>query len=415
MPLPIPRHVLVICDTLQAAGYKAYVVGGGVRDALLGREPKDWDVATDARPERVQQLFPKTVPTGVRFGTVTVVDDEGNAVEVTTFRGESGYVDGRRPGWVEFVGSIEQDLVRRDFTVNAIAYDPARDVVVDPHGGQADLAARLIRAVGHADERFREDGLRVLRAVRIAVELGFEIEENTAAAIRRQGARLLKVSRERIGQEWRRMLSAPQAGRGVILLCELGLLPFVLPPGLNATSDAPGISAAAAALNRAHGCGLAAKTAIVLHGLGRPEHDERWLKRLVHPKAIARPARHLANLLRTFDLSAVSDDAALRRFLQALGRNHVDAFFCALKAIRPGGDAERVELRARRILERGDALTVNELAVDGYDVRAALPGASGREIGAALQHLLDHVLRHPEDNTKERLLSLLAAWRPKSG
>lgn len=414
--LRIPEHVLSICKTLRNAGHEAYVVGGGIRDALLGREPKDWDVATDAAPDQVQQLFTKTVPTGIEFGTVTVLVDGKHAVEVTTFRGESGYADARRPDAVEFIGSIELDLVRRDFTVNAIAYDPAGDVIVDPHGGQKDLRAKLIRAVGDPDERFREDGLRVLRAVRIAVEIGFDIEHHTAEAIKRQGSRLLHISRERIGQEWRRLLAAPAAGRGLRVLSELELLGFVLPSsertGTVVTNEA--VMRTAAALHRAQDESFVVKTALVLTGLGHTDDDKHWLKQLVYPKHIARPVLHITRSLRAFDPEAVQDDASLRRFLHSLGRSHIDAFFSAWTAWQPTNRARLLKERASRIVDRGDALTASELAVNGRDVQATLPGARGPAVGAVLAQLLDHVIERPEDNTRERLTQLMKAWYRRS-
>lgn len=416
-PLHIPEYVLHICDTLRSAGYGAYVVGGGVRDALLGREPKDWDVATDAAPEVVQQLFPKTVATGIEFGTVTVLagSTPSHAVEVTTFRGESGYADARRPDSVQFIGNIEDDLVRRDFTVNAIAYEPTQGVIVDPHGGQSDLRHKLIRAVGNPNERFFEDGLRVLRAVRIAVELGFAIEPETAAAMRRHGARLLQISRERIGQEWRRMLLAPDAGRGLALLDELSLLSFVLPTA-PAKSPAPSaVVRVVAALDRVPDADLVVKTALVLHALGRPEHDQYWLKKLVYPKQAARNVLHVTAFLRSFDADSVESDADLRRFMHRLGKRHVPAFFEAWQAWRPGKAATELKARAEHIVARGDALAANELAVNGHDVQSLLPGTTGPAVGMMLNRLLAHVLEHPKDNTRERLTALLQTWGEQTG
>ena len=441
--LPVPDYVSYICAVLRAAGHKAYAVGGGVRDALLGRVPKDWDVATSAPPHEVQRLFPKTVPTGVEFGTVTVlVENDGqaaerrshsgesragrvgtgatadgalHAVEVTTFRGESGYFDGRHPDSVQFIGSIEDDLVRRDFTVNAIAYDPETHVIVDPHGGQADLMQRLIRAVGDPDQRFYEDGLRVLRAVRIAVELGFSIEPATARAMRRHGARLLQVSRERIGQEWRRMLLAPDAGRGLAMLDELALLSFVLPTAPSRAPTAAAVVRTVAALDRARAADLVVKTSLVLHGLGDPDQHEAWLRKLVYPKQAARAALHVSGALRSFSPDAVGDDAALRRFLHGLGRPHITAFFDAWAAWRSGEQARRLRERALRIASRGDALTAGELAVNGHDVKSIWPGITGPEVGVVLNRLLDHVLTHPGDNTRARLEELLRRWREQAG
>ncbi len=278
---PIARTRLRVIHLCRPARRGTQGVRGGRRRARRAARPcpKRLGRGHQRASHEVQRLFPKTVPTGVEFGTVTVlVENDGqaaerrshsgesragrvgtgatadgalHAVEVTTFRGESGYFDGRHPDSVQFIGSIEDDLVRRDFTVNAIAYDPETHVIVDPHGGQADLMQRLIRAVGDPDQRFYEDGLRVLRAVRIAVELGFSIEPATARAMRRHGARLLQVSRERIGQEWRRMLLAPDAGRGLAMLDELALLSFVLPTAPSRAPTAAAVVRTVAALDRA--------------------------------------------------------------------------------------------------------------------------------------------------------------------
>lgn len=430
--LDIPQNVLYICDTLRRGGHQAYVVGGGVRDALLGRSPKDWDVATDAPPQRVQQLFPKTVATGIEFGTVTVLVgadvrlaeppggsttdgrlDRSNipaAVEVTTFRGESGYVDGRHPDSVRFIGRIEDDLVRRDFTVNAIAYDPAQDIVVDPYGGRDDLEQRLIRAVGNPDERFQEDGLRVLRAVRIAVELGFMIEDKTRQALRRHGSRLMQISRERIGQEWSRLLAAPDAGRGLLLLHELDLLRHVLAPSPSDGPSSATISRTAKALNRGWDRDVTAKTAVVLFGLDTPELHRKWLNNLVYPKQSARSALHVAGFMRSFDPVDATDDTALRRFLHRLGRPFIGPFFDAWTAWHPGDDALRLRRRALDIIARGDALATNELAIDGHDVQTILGMPSGPAVGEMLQRLLNHVLANPKDNTRERLTAILTSW-----
>lgn len=200
----IPPSVSALCGVLRGAGYATYPVGGCVRDLLLGRAPDDWDVATSALPERVQALFPHTVPTGIQHGTVTVLID-GTAIEVTTFRRESGYTDNRHPGNVIFDAGLEEDLSRRDFTVNAMALD-GEGRVIDLHGGRADLAAGLIRCVGEPDLRFREDALRMLRAVRFAARLGFEIETETAAAIARNAHRAAGLSGERVKSELEKIL-----------------------------------------------------------------------------------------------------------------------------------------------------------------------------------------------------------------
>lgn len=217
----VPGPVRTCCETLWAAGETACPVGGCVRDSLLGRTPGDWDVATSARPEAVQALFDRTVPTGLRHGTVTVLLG-GMSLEVTAFRREEGYSDGRRPDRVVFGVGLTEDLARRDFTINAMALLPD-GTVADPFGGQADLKAGLVRCVGDPVRRFREDALRMLRAVRFAAQLGFAVEAGTAAALRREAAGLDRVSGERVRAELEKILLSPRPEL-CALPVELGML-----------------------------------------------------------------------------------------------------------------------------------------------------------------------------------------------
>ncbi|MBR0153830.1 MAG: CCA tRNA nucleotidyltransferase, partial [Lachnospiraceae bacterium] len=204
----IPANAELILRSLEEAGHEAYIVGGCVRDALLGREPQDWDITTSALPEQVQALFRRTIDTGIQHGTVTVMFGK-EAYEVTTYRIDGEYHDGRHPDQVTFTRSLEEDLKRRDFTINAMAYNPKRGLV-DLFGGQKDLAERVIRAVGDARERFSEDALRMLRAVRFAGQLGFAIEEGTLEGIRALAPTLAKISQERIREELTKLLLSPQ-------------------------------------------------------------------------------------------------------------------------------------------------------------------------------------------------------------
>ena len=232
---PIPGGVRACLDTLRRTGHAAYPVGGCVRDLLLGRTPGDFDVCTDARPERVMELFPHTVPTGLRHGTVTVRTEDG-PVEVTTFRREAGYADGRHPDAVDFDATLAEDLARRDFTVNAMALDE-NGMVIDRYGGQMDLFRNVIRCVGDPDRRFAEDALRMLRAVRFAAQLGFSIEKGTLDAIRRSARRAEKLSGERIKAELEKILLSPRPELAGELL-RLGLLAH-----LGGRPDCPGLLA----------------------------------------------------------------------------------------------------------------------------------------------------------------------------
>ena len=229
MNAPVPAAPLAVLRTLRENGHEAYLVGGCVRDLLLGRAPTDWDVATDALPDRIEALFPKTVAVGKAFGIIAVVCDDGSMVEVATYRADSPYADGRHPGSVAFTNAHE-DARRRDFTVNALFLDPATGEIRDFVGGRADLDARVIRAIGDPETRFAEDHLRLLRAVRFAAVLGFAIEPATFAAIQKLAPNIRRISAERIRDELFRLLTeAPRAGQALQLLRDAGLLKEILP------------------------------------------------------------------------------------------------------------------------------------------------------------------------------------------
>jgi tRNA nucleotidyltransferase (CCA-adding enzyme) len=236
-PKRVPAAILDLLRRLQRAGHRAYLVGGCVRDLLRGVRVSDWDIATDARPEEVLRVFPGAIPTGLKHGTVTVPTEVGPC-EVTTFRIEWGYSDARRPDRVEFVPDLEADLARRDFTVNAIAWDPLGGSEVDPFGGKADLGARVLRAVGAPVDRFRVDGLRPIRAARFAATLDFEIAPETEAALGQARAEVARVAAERLRDELTKLLTASRPSVGFDVLRKSGLLPILLPE-LQATVAVP--------------------------------------------------------------------------------------------------------------------------------------------------------------------------------
>jgi poly(A) polymerase len=216
-----------IVRRLQAAGFEAFWVGGCVRDVLLGREPSDYDIATNARPEQSEKLFPKIIPVGKQFGVLLVVED-GHQFQIATFRAEADYKDGRRPETIRFADARE-DAVRRDFTVNGLFFDPIADQLHDWVGGEKDLRAKIIRTIGSPDERFGEDHLRLLRAIRFAAQLHFEVEARTFAAVQKHADKIRAVSAERIRDELFKLFAPPHAARGLTLLHESGLMPHVLP------------------------------------------------------------------------------------------------------------------------------------------------------------------------------------------
>ena len=389
----VPDPVRLVCRRLAEAGHQALCVGGAVRDALIGRTPGDWDVATSALPEEVTALFRRTIPTGIEHGTVTVMAGGGaarQAVEVTTFRGEGAYSDARRPDEVTFGVALEQDLARRDFVINAMAWDPIGRSLVDPFGGRADLAARRLRAVGDAATRFGEDGLRIVRAVRFVAVLDLELDPATEAAIPGALPSLAKVSRERVRVELVKLLGGVAAGRALGIARSSGVLGQVLPE-----LDPVDLDRARAQVDalpadpvlRAAGLLLEVPHPAVEAALRRLTFSNADRSRVV---GLVREAAALA--------AGPVDDVALRRALGRIGRPAA-ADLAALVAPH----AARLEAIARA----GDPLTAGELALGGADVMRILGIAPGPEIGRAVARLLEHVLADPTLNTPEALERLL--------
>jgi tRNA nucleotidyltransferase (CCA-adding enzyme) len=367
----------------------------------MGREVSDWDLATSALPGEVQSLFRRTIPTGIQHGTVTVLH-RGRHFEVTTLRGESGYTDGRRPDRVEFVRDIDLDLARRDFTVNAIAYDPLRRELVDPWRGLADLAARVIRAVGEPSERFAEDGLRVLRAARFCATLGFRLDPATEAAIAPSLPTFKKVSAERVHEEWRKALASPRPSPAFVVMRRTGLLGVTCPPLAHFTDDA-----FAHVLLRLDGCARRHELRLAALLIDVPEPGswvDGWLRDMRCANAERRRVLQLVEHAREPGRGAWSD-VELRRWMRAVGR---EALEDALELARADGrDVAELRERAHAQLAIGVPLDTRELAVGGADVMRELGASPGKRVGEALAWLLERVLEDPELAPRERLLALL--------
>lgn len=450
--LPVPSDVVELCGKLRDAGYEAWVVGGAVRDLLRGAAAKDFDVATSAQPADVTRVFgrKRTIPTGEKHGTVTVLTDRGGEreqVEVTTYRGEGAYSDGRRPDQIVFVRTLEEDLKRRDFTMNAIAYDPFAHTIVDPFGGQKDLEARTIRAVGDPLERFLEDGLRAMRAVRFAAQLEFTIEPPTEYAIPGALAVFKKVSIERVRDELEKILMARRPSLGLELMRTTGLLAVVIPELLEsvgmhqnrfhkhdvwhhtlAAVDATELGGAPPWLTR---------FAALLHDVAKPrtaapKEDspaENTFYRHEHVGAdmadqICRRLK-MANAERETIVNLVGNhmfwytpewsDGTVRRFISRVGVEHLDALF-ALRAgdVRargqgeePGSEIDELRARVQDELAKASALKITDLAVGGGDVMEVLACKPGPIIGDVLRALLERVLDDASLNERDTLRALI--------
>ena len=443
-PKTVPADVMAVLRTLRGASKQAWLAGGAVRDILCGATAQDFDVATDALPEQVVALFPRVIPTGMQHGTVTVLSGQ-HKVEVTTFRGEGPYLDGRRPSSVSFLGDIDGDLARRDFTVNAIAWDPIAGVLRDPFSGLEDLRRRRLRAVGDPLARFREDGLRPLRAVRFASTLRLALDPPTRLAIPEALDVFARVAMERVRDELSKLLvrGAPPS-RGLRLLLRSGLLAHIVPELLESVNFGQ---------NRFHRWDvwrhtlrcvdaappdLVVRLAALLHDVGKPrsaapkegapgehtfyDHEKLGarlttdiLERLKFPR---RETERVALLVAEHNWHYLPEwnDGTVRRVLARIGPEELPALWKLRRAdLRARGrlveeglaNQAAAETRFQREVDRASALKVTDLAIDGEDVMRELRIGPGRQIGEVLSRLLERVLDDPDLNTPEQLIRLL--------
>ena len=436
----VPPDVIALCERLRSRGKRAWIVGGCVRDLLLGRVAADWDVATDARPRELLSIFPRAIPTGIEHGTVTVVQ-RGQHYEVTTLRGEGTYTDGRRPDWVEFVDDITADLARRDFTVNAMAIDPVDAQLVDPFDGRGDLGRGVLRAVGNPLERFAEDGLRVLRAARFVATLELELEPATRAAIAPTLDTFRKVAMERVRDEWVKAMKARAPSRAFEVMRDTGILAITCPELLEGVGLAQ---------NRYHAydvwChGLACmdacdadpvlRIAALLHDVGKPR-TRAWSDKTKdytfynHDQIGAEIAEPIAARLRFSNderLRIVSlvrhhlfhyqdewSDTTVRKWIRRVGPDRVADLYVLNDAdVRAKGRDFESDLAAlaalkahvARVLAQGAALSTRDLKVNGHDLMRDLGLGPGPVIGQVLDALLETVTADPALNERDLLLA----------
>ena len=463
----VPQHIFLVLEKLERAGFEAYVVGGCVRDLLLGMEPKDWDVATNAKPEEVQGIFPDSIYEN-EFGTVGIKirnqDAEGKeiveVVEATTYRVESKYSDKRHPDEVKFAKTLEEDLSRRDFTINALAIKikkkeigskktekieevDAKFELIDLFSGQKDLENKLIRAVGDANERFDEDALRMMRAIRFSVTLGFAIEEKTFQAIQKKAQNLQYISPERIRDEFVKIILSPVPAKGIELMQETGILKIILPE----IEEGIGVMQSrhhyygpyntvykhlVASLEKCPSEKLEVRLAALLHDVGKPKvkqgkgenatfynHEyvgERMAKNILERlrfsrRVIDKVMLLVRNHMFYYNVYEVGE-SGVRRVVQKIGLENMGDLIDVRIADRLGsGVPKAVPYKLRHfqfMVEKvsRDPLSVKQLKINGNDLMKALKVSPGPKIGAILTVLLSKVIDEPTLNEKEKLIEL---------
>lgn len=439
--MQIPTKVKYAIEKLEAAGYEAYIVGGCVRDLLLGKKPKDWDITTNAKPEEIQRVFPDSFYEN-QFGTVGVKteseDQSLKVIEITTYRIESAYSDKRHPDEVKFTSSIEEDLRRRDFTINTLAMDKNGELK-DLFGGQDDIKNKKIRAVGEPNERFNEDALRLMRAVRLASELNFEIEEKTLESIQKNAGALQMIAKERIRDELEKLINSDQPAKGLKIMRETGLLKFVMPELLEGYGVGQNkhhiynvwehnLNALKYAADKKYS--FVVRMASLLHDVGKPRSKRgegpdstfyghevigarmaaEILSRLRFSKDISEKIVKLVRYhLFYYNVGEVTE-SSVRRLLAKVGPENIEDLIKVREADRIGsGVPKAVPYKLRHlkfIIEKvsKDPISVKMLVINGNDVMEILGISPGPKVGLLLNSLLAQVLEDPSLNTREKLL-----------
>ncbi|HKY73707.1 MAG TPA: CCA tRNA nucleotidyltransferase [Patescibacteria group bacterium] len=439
MQVQLPEPVKHILHTLQKGGYEAFVVGGAVRDVLLGAPVKDWDFTTNATPDEILKLFPDGFYDNT-FGTVGVAgkhigytENPDEVFEITTYRSEGVYSDHRRPDTVQWGKTIEEDIQRRDFTINAMALDGER--VIDPYGGQKDLQNHTIRAVGNPTIRFQEDALRMMRAIRIGAQLGFTIEQTTLKAIHAQSTLITHISWERIRDEFLKILTSEYPEEGIQLLASTNLLSHIMPELL----ECRGVEQAhhhiydvwTHALKAVKACPSKdpiVRLAVLVHDIGKPVTADTSSKAVTfynHEVVGARIARTIAERLRLskkdiqrvftlvrwhmFVYDKQVTDAYIRRFIRRVGTLYIKDMIDLRVADRIGSGAKPTSWRLEEMKERIEGqlhqpFSMNDLVIDGNDLMKEFRLQPGPQVGKILQTLFKRVLESPDRNTKEMLL-----------
>ena len=390
------ENLVALARIFNKHSYSLYLVGGAVRDYILKKENSDYDLTTSATPDEVKVMFKRTIDTGIKHGTVTVIFS-GEHYEITTFRTEGDYSDSRHPDSVTFVRSLEEDLKRRDFTINALACDIITGEIIDLHGGTDDLGKGIIRAIGIPEDRFDEDALRMFRACRFAAKLDFTIEENTLKAIKSLHGNIRKVSVERIKDEMDKLLLSPCPVRGLEYLENTGLMEEIIPEITLTTSLKEAIRRA-----KENNLPLISLYAILFSGMSAQDTE----KALMHLKASNKEKKEITLL--SSGLGNIPYDntpVSIRRLIKKYGKENILPLFTLRRAYGYTEEEDiRYEEKVKEELKKDPALEIKDLDITGKDLEAIVK--PGPEMGRMLNYLLDEVIKNPRLNNRDDLLEL---------
>lgn len=439
MVFNIPKYVEQIIDKLENKGFNAYIVGGSVRDILIGKDPSDYDVNTDALPEEIEEVFKeyRTLEVGKKFGTIVVIQDEGT-VEVTTFRSDGEYIDGRRPEEVYFSKNLHDDLSRRDFTINAMAYNK-KTGIIDYFKGMEDLKEKTIKTVGKPKDRFKEDYLRIMRAIRFATQLGFSIDEDTSNSCKLYGKYISEISIERVREEFFKIILSEKPSYGIRLLEDIGILKTILPEIIqtigfnqyNTNHDKDVYEHTLCVLDNTSPI-LHLRLAALFHDIGKPQtlsidengighfygHDKlgvemgkEILQRWKSPNELIERVTILID--KHMSQHDNIGEKGLKRLISKVGKEDIFILLKLQKADRlcsnKNSSIENLlerETKVKEILGNKEVYEKNQLAIDGKDV-IELGYKQGKIIGQILDYLLEQVLENPELNDKEKLIKII--------
>jgi len=449
MKFKLDPGVVKIAESLEAAGHEAWIVGGAVRDLLLETPSYDWDVTTDATPEIIEPLFNECFYDN-EYGTVKVagkhireqfnleegsIDDEA-LYDITTYRTESEYSDKRRPDSVAWGKTIEEDLKRRDFTINAIAIN-LRNEIVDPYNGQEDIKNKLIKAVGNASERFEEDALRIMRAIRLSAQLGFSIEPDTLVALQKKVPNLKAISWERIGAEMMKLLSSEHGADGIVLMTNCGITDIIMPELLMMKAVKQGghhiydvYTHSIEALRACPSPDPIVRLATLLHDIDKPvvskTGGERGMTFYNHEVSGARTAKRIAERLKLskrdqdriftlvrwhmFVYESKMTDASIRRFIRRVGKENIHDMMALRVGDRVGGGSKATSWRLTELQKRigeqfYEPLSLKDMNINGVEVMEILNITPSRKVGEILNTLFEEILEDSSKNTKEYLYS----------